>query len=110
MKHYLIAQLKNVDDAWIPDYAANVLDLVHRHGGRYLARSANIQVLEGNPPPVDLVAILEFPNKDALHAFVADPDYTPYAESRRAGTESHFTAVDATDAAGAIPYLASGAA
>lgn len=110
MKHYLIAQLKIVDEAWIPDYAANVLDLIHRHGGRYLARSANIQILEGNPPAVDLVAILEFPNMNALRAFMADPDYAPYAESRRAGTESHFTALDSTDAVGTIPYLESGAA
>lgn len=110
MKHYLIAQLKIEDDAWIPDYAANVLDLVHRHGGRYLARSGNISVLEGSPPDVDMVAILEFPSMVALQAFMADPDYAPFARSRRAGTQSHFTAIDATDAASSIPYLAGGAA
>ena len=32
MAHYLVAQVKVNDDSWIPDYAANVHELVHRHG------------------------------------------------------------------------------
>lgn len=107
MKHYLVVQLKITDDAWIP---ANVLDLVHRHGGRYPSRSANIRDLEGHPPPADMVAILEFPDLRNLQAFLADPDYAPYASARHTGTESHLTAIDVTDAAGTIPYLAAGTA
>jgi uncharacterized protein (DUF1330 family) len=30
--HCLIAQVKVNDDSWIPDYAANVHDIVHKHG------------------------------------------------------------------------------
>ncbi len=107
MSHFLIAQVKVNDDSWIPDYAANVHDIVHRHGGKYLSRSGNITTLEGDESTANLVAIIEFPTADALHAFVSDPDYASYAEARQAGTESHFIAIDATDAAGTIPYLAS---
>jgi uncharacterized protein (DUF1330 family) len=105
MANYLIAQVKVNDDSWIPDYAANVHDIVHRHGGKYLSRSGNITTLEGNESIANLVALIEFPTEDALHAFVTDPDYVPYAEARQAGTDSHFIAIDATDAAGTIPYL-----
>jgi len=42
MSVYLVADVKVTDDSWIPDYAANVHDIVHRHGGKYLSRSANI--------------------------------------------------------------------
>ena len=47
MTVYLIAEIKVTDDKWVPDYAANVHPLVEKHGGKYLSRSANIKVLEG---------------------------------------------------------------
>jgi uncharacterized protein (DUF1330 family) len=105
MAHYLIAQVKVNEDSWIPDYAANVHDIVHRHGGKYLSRSGHITTLEGAESTASLIAIIEFPTGDALHAFVSDPEYRPYAEARRAGTDSHFVAIDGSDVAGTIPYL-----
>ena len=41
MAVYLIADIKVTDDAWVPDYTANVHAIVHKHGGKYLSRSAN---------------------------------------------------------------------
>ena len=73
----MIAQVKVNDDSWIPDYAANVHDIVHRHEGKYLSRSGNIETLEGDESTASLVAIIEFPTGEALHAFVYDPDYAP---------------------------------
>ncbi len=105
MTHYLIAQVKVNDDSWIPDYAANVHDIVHRHGGKYLSRSGNITTLEGDESTASLIALIEFPTGDALHAFVSDPEYRPYAKARRAGTDSQLVAIDRSDAAGTIPYL-----
>jgi uncharacterized protein (DUF1330 family) len=105
MAHYLIAQVKVNDDSWIPDYAANVHDIVHRHGGKYLSRSGNVTTLEGEESTANLIALVEFPTEDAMNAFIADPDYAPYAKARQAGTESQFVGIDATDAAGTIPYL-----
>ena len=93
------------DDSWIPDYAANVQDIVHRHGGKYLSRSGNVTTLEGEESTANLIALVEFPTEDAMNAFIADPDYAPYAKARQAGTESQFAGIDATDAAGTIPYL-----
>ena len=108
MPHYLIAQVKVNDDSWIPEYAAKVHDIVHRHGGKYLSRSGNITTLEGPDSTANLVAVIEFPNEDALQAFVKDPDYAPYAKARQDGTDSHFIAIDDTDAAGSIPNLTAG--
>jgi uncharacterized protein (DUF1330 family) len=105
MAHYLIAQVKVNDNSWIPDYAANVHDIVHRHGGKYLSRSGNISTLEGEEFTANLVAIIEFPTEDAMQAFMSDPDYAPYAAARQAGTDSQLIGIDVSDAAGTIPYL-----
>ncbi len=37
MAHYMIATVKVTDDSWIPGYAVKVHEIVHRHGGKYLA-------------------------------------------------------------------------
>lgn len=108
MANYLIAQVKVNDDSWIPEYAEKVHEIVHRHGGKYLSRSANITTLEGAESTASLVAIIEFPSADDLNAFVVDPDYAPFAKARQDGTDSHFIAIDATDVAGTIPYLTAG--
>lgn len=108
MPAFLIAQVKVTDDAWIPDYAAKVHDLVAAHGGKYLSRSAAVETLEGQDFDGTIVALIEFPDKAAAKAFAASEAYAPFAKARRDGSESRFLLVDDTDVAGAIPYLAKG--
>ena len=105
MSAYLIAQVKVNDDSWIPEYAEKVHDIVHRHGGKYLSRSPNVTTIEGESSGSDLIALIEFPDVDAIKAFASDPEYAPFATARQAGTVSCLEAVDAVDAAGTIPYL-----
>lgn len=106
MPVYLIANVEKVtDESWIPDYAANVHHIVHRHGGKYLSRSANIATVEGEDPGLALIALLEFPSREAVQAFMDDPEYAPYAAARKAGTEGYFVVIDDVDVTGAIPYL-----
>jgi uncharacterized protein (DUF1330 family) len=108
MAVYMIADVKVTDDRWIPEYAASVHDLVHKHGGKYLSRSANVKTLEGKPLETTLIAILQFPSAEAAEAFINDPEYAPHLAARRAGSESRFQLIDDTDVAGTIPYLSKG--
>jgi len=108
MTVYVLADVKVTDDSWIPDYAANVLDIVHRHGGRYLSRSANITTIEGEKPDSTFIALIRFPSIGAVQAFANDPEYAPYARARRNGSVSRLHIIDDTDVAGDIPYLANG--
>jgi uncharacterized protein (DUF1330 family) len=108
MTVYMIADIKVTNDKWVPAYAASVHDLVHKHGGKYLARSGHVKTLEGKPLDTSLIAILQFPSEGAVKGFLADPDYAPYAKARKDGSESRFQLIDDTDLAGTIPYLAKG--
>jgi uncharacterized protein (DUF1330 family) len=105
MAAYVIADVKVTDDSWVRDYAANVHDIVHKHGGKYLSRSANITTAEGEPLDTTLVALIQFPSMDAVQSFASDPDYAPYAAARQAGSVSRLHVIDDTDVAGTIPYL-----
>lgn len=108
MPVYVIADIKITDDSWVPEYATAVHDIVHRHGGKYLARSGNVKTLEGSPLDTTLIAVLEFPTAEAAEAFASDPAYAPYAKARQGGSESRFQLIDDTDIAGTIPYLKKG--
>lgn len=108
MTVYLIADVKVTDDAWVPAYAADVHAIVHKHGGEYLSRSANITTIEGEPPDTTVIGILRFPAMAAARAFIDDPAYAPHAKARQAGSVSRFYIIDDTDVAGTLPYLPKG--
>ena len=92
----------------MPTYAEKVHDLVAKHGGKYLSRSGNVKILEGEPLDTSLIAIMQFPTANAAEAFVADPVYAPFVAARKQGSESRFQLIDDTDVAGTIPYLPKG--
>ncbi len=108
MTVYVIANVKITDDAWVLDYAANVHDIVHKHGGKYLSRSGNFTTLEGEDLDTSLIALIEFPSLDAAQAFANDPDYAKYGKARQDGSISNLHVIDDTDVAGTIPYLPKG--
>lgn len=108
MAVYLIADVEVTDGAWVPDYATHVHKLVEAHGGRYLSRSGKVEQLEGEQAPSTLVALLQFPSREAVMSFAQDPAYAPFAKARQAGSNSRFRLIDDTDIAGTIPYLAKG--
>ena len=108
MTVYMIADIKVTDNKWVPGYAASVHDLVHKHGGKYLARSGNVKTLEGKPLATSLIALLQFPSEEAADAFLADPKYAPFAAARKNGSDSRFQLIDDTDLAGTISYLPKG--
>ena len=108
MTVYVIADVKITDDGWVPDYAANVHDIVHKHGGKYLSRSANVTTIEGEGLDTTLIALIQFPSMDAVQAFANDPEYAPYGKARKDGSVSRLHVIDDTDVAGAIPYLPKG--
>jgi uncharacterized protein (DUF1330 family) len=108
MSVFVIADVKVTDDKWVPAYAASAHGLVHKHGGKYLARSGNVKTLEGKPLDTSLIALMQFPTADAAQAFIADPNYAPLAAARKDGSDSRFQLIDDTDLAGTIPYLRKG--
>jgi len=108
MPVYMIAEIKVTDEKWVPGYAASVHELVHKHGGKYLARSGNVKALEGEAPDTTMVALVQFPSADAVNAFATDPAYAPFAAARRRGSESRLRLIDSTDVAGTIAYLPKG--
>jgi len=101
MKYYCVAELDITDQSWVPAYIKNVTQMVERHGGRYLARTPNVEKLEGARKAPQIFLIVEWPSRDAALAFYESDEYKPYFKSRLAGAGNELLLVAGEDIAGA---------
>jgi uncharacterized protein (DUF1330 family) len=101
MKYYCVAELNITDQSWVPAYVKNVTEMVERHGGKYLARTSNIEKLEGERPAPQLILLLEWPSRDVALAFYESDEYKPYRQSRREGASNELLLVAGEDITGA---------
>jgi uncharacterized protein (DUF1330 family) len=105
MKYYCVAELNVTDQSWIPDYVKNVTEIVERRGGRYLARTSNIEKLEGERPAPQLILLLEWPSRAAALAFYESDEYKPYRQSRQDGASNELLLVAGEDITGAARII-----
>lgn len=99
MRYYAVAQLDVTDPSWVRDYVSEVTPMVERRGGRYLARSARVETIEGERTP-QLAMIIEWPSKEAADAFYDSEEYRAHREARRAGARNEFLLVAGEDVNG----------
>ncbi|MEM7288870.1 MAG: DUF1330 domain-containing protein [Pseudomonadota bacterium] len=97
MAYYSILAVTPQTEDWIPDYIGPANRLVAKHGGKYLARTANHEQIEGDENPAALRIIIEWPSKEAAQAFMGDPEYVPHLEARTSGSQSFHFLVEARD-------------
>lgn len=97
MTCYSVLAVTPTNEDWIPGYLAPVNEIIKKHGGKYLARTAKHERVEGEGEDAALRIILEWPSKEAAKAFISDPEYAPYLEARTAGSVSHHFIIEATD-------------
>ncbi|MEM1078096.1 MAG: DUF1330 domain-containing protein [Pseudomonadota bacterium] len=97
MAYYSVLAVTPNTDAWIPDYLPTANKLVAKHGGKYLARTADHEQVEGADAPAALRIILEWPSKEAAVNFMNDPEYQPHLQARTVGSESFHFLIDAKD-------------
>ena len=97
MLYYSVLAVTPTSQDWIPAYIGPANALVAKHGGRYLARTANHMRLEGEGEDAALRIVIEWPSKEAAEAFMVDPDYVPHLKARTAGSVSHHFLIEGKD-------------
>jgi uncharacterized protein (DUF1330 family) len=96
MSAYLILDIDVRDPETYKEYVAAAPDFVRKHGGIYRVRGGAPAPLEGEWRPQRIV-VVEFPNREAAEALLADPDYRVLAEKRWKATVSNTILVDGCD-------------
>ena len=96
MKHYTVVLLDVTDPAWMPGYLGPVTELVHKHGGKYLCRTPQIELIEGDTAP-QVAVVIEWETKEGARAFYGDPDYQANKQARLAGSTGNMLLVAGHD-------------
>lgn len=97
MSWYSILAVTPTSQEWIPDYIGPANALVAKHGGKYLARTAAHEQIEGETQNAALRIIIEWPSREAALAFMQDPEYIPHFKARTDGSVSFHFLVEAKD-------------
>ncbi len=97
MSYYSVLEVTPTNEDWIPEYIGPANSLVAKHGGKYLARTATHERVEGDSEDPALRIIIQWPSKEAALNFMQDPEYVPHLKARTAGSKSHHALIEAKD-------------
>lgn len=76
------------------EYAKLAREILPKYGARYLARSQNNTLLEGDGAAPCCIAILEFPSLDAVRRWYDSPENQEAAKLRQSGAKFRLIAVE----------------
>jgi uncharacterized protein (DUF1330 family) len=91
---YVIANVTVHDAEAYRAYTALTPKTIADHGGRFIARGGDVDVLEGEWRPSRLV-IIEFPSIEAARAWYTSPEYEEAKEIRLAHSDTELVLTDA---------------
>jgi uncharacterized protein (DUF1330 family) len=93
MTAYLIIDLDIHDLEGFQEYRTQVAAFIEKHGGEYLVRGGDLEVMEGDWQWHRLV-LFRFPNRQAIRNLLTDPDYMKLAAIRFRTARTRSVAVD----------------
>ncbi len=93
MAAYLIVDITITDPEGFKEYQQAVPAIVEKHGGRYIVRGGDPEVLEGDWNPTRVV-VLEFPNMATLKAWYGSDDYQKIIALRTDNSDGNVIAVE----------------
>ena len=76
-----------IDPEKYEKYRLGALPLLQRFGARYIARTADVECLEGEDWDGRILAVLEFPSFEAARGFWASPEYQEVQALREGAAE-----------------------
>ena len=93
MPAYVISEVEILDEAAAKSYMKLAESSIAQYAGRYLARGANAEVIEGEPTKRKVV-IVEFPSMDRAHEWYESPAYAKALKFRDKALARHLIFVE----------------
>ena len=93
MPAYLHGEIEITGPEAYEEYRRQVPAMIAAHGGRYLVRGGDAELLEGEGP-LRRQILLEFPSLAALRAFYDAPEYQPLKALRQRASTGRLVAVE----------------
>jgi uncharacterized protein (DUF1330 family) len=97
MTYYSVLAVSPTNPDWVADYIGPANALVAKHGGKYIARTASHEQLEGAGNDAALRIVIAWPSRQDALNFMSDPGYLPHLQARTAGSRSEHFLIEAKD-------------
>ncbi|MCB9663207.1 MAG: DUF1330 domain-containing protein [Alphaproteobacteria bacterium] len=85
--YFILNQDLDAPQRYLEEYVPQAMAIATRHGAELIAFDAQAEALEGSPSAC--VVVLRFPDREAVHAFLDDPEYQPAKALRYAITSNN---------------------
>jgi uncharacterized protein (DUF1330 family) len=92
MAAYIIGEIEVTNPAAYEDYRKQVLAVVEKYGGRFIARGGKAETLEGTP--AKRVVVLEFPSFEQAQKWYRSPEYAPLIALRQRASRGRLVLVE----------------
>ncbi len=93
MPAYVVSMMSIQDPDIYKKYTDRTPPIVARYGGKFLARGGDITTIEGEAYK-DRMVILEFPSKQSVLDWMADPEYQDARTFRHASSEAKILLIE----------------
>jgi uncharacterized protein (DUF1330 family) len=93
MAAYVIGEIEVTDPAVYEDYRKQVLAVVTKYGGKFIARGGKTETLEG-APPARRVVVLEFPSLEQAQKWYRSAEYAPLIALRQRASRGRIIVVE----------------
>jgi uncharacterized protein (DUF1330 family) len=93
MAAYVIGEIEITDPAIYEDYRKQVLAVVTKYGGKFIARGGKTETLEGGPS-AKRVVVLEFPSLEQAQKWYGSPEYAPLIALRQRASRGRLVLVE----------------
>ena len=90
MAVYALIELEITNMDGMGPYLATVSDTIAKHGGKYLVRGGNTEVVEGGLGQYPVKVILEFPSMNAAKSWYNSAEYQAILPHRTANSKCNF--------------------
>ena len=97
MPHYHVLVDMPTTEGWILDCLERANKLVTKYIGKYLARTATHECVEGHSESAALRNIIFWPSKTATLGFMNDPEYALHLKTWTLGLISYHFLIEAKD-------------
>lgn len=92
MKAYVVGDVQVLNPERYAEYRAQVLATIEKHGGRFLVRGGEANVIEGDWKP-NRIVVIEFPDMPSLEAWYRSNEYAPLIKLRQSASTGSLLAV-----------------
>ncbi len=81
MSAYVITDVEITDSSLYGQFMKRVTSTVESHGGKFVVRGGELEVILGNWTP-NRLAVLKFDNLEQVHVWLTSPEYTALDDIR----------------------------